>query len=204
MKRLLVIFLIFSIIFISGCTTEEKTNSFQNNQQSDGNIASLIIEPNELPGLDLGYYKFFAVSKSNVYTFENQSGVKEYEDVLPLGTRNVGQSSAWADKSGRIVQVGFQKYDSNSGLKEQITVYNETLRNNLFEEYDELLDVGNSNIGDSCEYFSQIYNNQPEISQTVLKFVYKNYIVGVMVVDEKAKSKNEAIRIAEIVESRLD
>lgn len=212
MKKLLIIcILIIGIVFISGCTSEDNINSetsidSQISQESDTKNPNLILKGSDVPGLKLGCYNFSAISESSYYIKNGKEYINEigYQDVLPLGTRKVGESSQWSGKSGQFVIVGIIHYDSNSGLKEEIIVYNETLRNNLFEEYGELLYVGNPNIGEYCEYFSQVYNNQPEISQTLLTFVHKNYFVRVMVVDEKVKSKNEAIRIAKIIESRLD
>jgi len=121
-------------------------------------------------------------------------------NLLPLGTRKVNEISVWGDKSGRTVTISITNYDSNSGLKEEIIVFNETMRNEFLLVYD---DCGNPKIGESC-YYIVIPDNQRDISTTSLKFFYKNNLVGVMVVDEKAKSKNEAIRIAKIIESRLD
>jgi len=70
MKRLLIIvILIVSIIFISGCTSDEQASSdistsSQSNQESDAQTSNLIIKSSDVPGLSLVDYGFFAVPKS--------------------------------------------------------------------------------------------------------------------------------------------
>ena len=116
MKKLLIIcILIVSIILISGCTSDEQANSEistsdQINQESDDYVPDLILKPNDVPKLTLSKYNFIAVSKSAIYDL-NSTGVSTYQDVLPLGMRNVGQGSEWEDQSGRRVRVGIEKFD---------------------------------------------------------------------------------------------
>ena len=211
MKKILIIcVLIISFVFISGCTIEDKTNSetfsdSQINQQSDTETPDLIIKPRDVPGLSLEYYTFTAVPKSSIFTKDshNFEEIEKYEDVLPLGTRNVGESSIWRDKSGRELWVGGSKFDSISGLKEEI----ETMQQNaeLAKDRESMNDVdifnfGDPNIGDTSFYTEA----GSDVIRTDLTFIYKNNYVSIMNLDEKAKSKNEAIRIAKIIKNRLD
>ena len=70
MKKLLIIcILIVSLVFISGCASDEQTSSeiitsSQNNQESDTQNPELIIKQSDVPGLSLNGYNFYAVPKS--------------------------------------------------------------------------------------------------------------------------------------------
>ena len=205
-KLVLTCILIISIIFIAGCIGEEKTNietstDSQSNLQSDCQNPDLMLKPNDLQGLVLGYYTFIAVPKSSTYTKDDSGGEKKYTDVLPLGTRNVGEGSTWMDESGRQLMVSIQKFDSISGLKEEI----EEMQQNMERQYStEEFDFGDPNVGEVSFYCEGWSNDQPDVGVTELRFIYGNNFVVVKVMDEKGKSKNEAIRIAKIIKSRLD
>lgn len=208
MKKLLTIFILMvSILFISGCTSEEKTNpeasiDSQINQQSDAETPDLMIKPRDVPGLTLMNYHFSAVPKSGIITFKNESGVKEYKDVLPLGNRNVGEVSVWGDESGRQLIFGLGKYDSNIGLEDFKVDFTYTTEG-AQKMKDFGCDFGDPNIGDFSNYESCPYSTS-DIKYTKLKFAYKNNLVSIFVIDENDKSLNEALRIAKIVEGRLD
>ena len=125
MKKLLIIcILIVSIVFITGCTSNEQANSeissdYQTIQKSD--TPDLIIKSSDVSGLSLVDYKFYSVSKSGFYDGESRGiNSKEYTDALPLGNRNVGGCSIWKDESGRGVAVDIHKYDSDSGFNKEI------------------------------------------------------------------------------------
>ena len=143
-KLLIICILIVSVIFLSGCTTDEQASSdistsSQSNQESDTQNLELIIKQSDVPGLTLSSSEFYAVSKSTPDIFKDfldKRGINEanetlkgmipmgaglllmdsekYTDVLPIGMRNVGQTSSWKDKSGRRVDVYFIKLDSPS------------------------------------------------------------------------------------------
>ena len=185
--------------------TETPTN-FQSNLQSDSQIPDLILKSNDLPGLVLEIYQVLAIPKSSIYNVD-YSGIVEHGVVLPLGTRNVGEVSMWRDKSGRYLKASVQKFDSSYGLKEEI----ETMQQNaelskcrIDEREDYFVDFGDPNIGDTSFYIESGSKNQPDVSLTELRFIYKNNYIILHVMDEKGKSKNEAIRIAKIIKSRLD
>lgn len=212
-KLLLTCILIASIIFITGCIGEEKTNtetstSDQINQESDNQVPDLILKPNDVPKLTLTDYSFKAVSKSATYDLNNTDG-SSYRDVLPLGMRNVGQGSEWEDESGRRVRVDISKFDSNldseafsEAWDKQVDEYTNYVDQHPQEAKESALIMGNPNIGDASFYMSLGYN--PDVEQNSLQFTHKNYVVGIEVVDEKDKSIKEAKRIAEIIKSRLD
>ena len=205
MKRLLIIcILIVCVIFISGCTDKEKTNletsiDSQNNQKSDTQNPDLIIKPSDVPELRLLSYQYFAYPKSEswveVITPHAVPG-KYYEDTLPIGYRYAGQFSKWGDDSGREVNFMLAKYDSNSGF---IDHFNEIQRvNNLKKEIQNFND-GDPKIGDNSYYFT----TKDIVEITELQFTHKNDHIFIGVTDE-ADTLNEAIRLAKIIESRLD
>ncbi|KAF5418261.1 MAG: hypothetical protein C5S45_09425 [Candidatus Methanocomedens sp.] len=208
MKKLLIIcILIVSVIFISGCTSDEQASSdistsSQSNQESDAQNPELIIKPSDVPGLTLEEYVLYAVQKNTIYVYGNESDRTRYTNTLRIGYRNVGEESRWYDQSGRFVKIELSKYDSNSGLMELIS--------NMKERYEEIKDpegvksdFGDPNIGDYSLYLSTIDLNT-DIQGTFIFFIYKNNYVNVMVSDEKDESFNEAIRISKLVKSRLD
>ena len=208
MKKLLIIcILIVSVIFISGCTSDEQASSdistsSQSNQESDTQNPELIIKPSDVPGLTLEEYVLYAVQKNTIYVYGNESDRTRYTNTLRIGYRNVGEESRWYDQSGRFVKIELSKYDSNSGLMELIS--------NMKERYEEIKDpegvksdFGDPNIGDYSFYLSTIDLNT-DIQGTFIFFIYKNNYVNVMVSDEKDESFNEAIRISKRVKSRLD
>ncbi|MCD4807185.1 MAG: hypothetical protein K8R13_06380 [Methanococcoides sp.] len=214
MKKLLIIcILIVSVIFISGCTSDEQASydfstGSQSNQESDSQNPELIVKQNDVPELTLEDYDFYAVPKNTVYTV-GQGGLKTYTDTLELGYRKVGEQSTWQDQSGRSVQVTLMKYDSNTGLmqfwetatrfdtmsKEELKSMEETSGSNI--------DFGHLNIGDNSYYISSIDINTG-IESTVIFIIHKNNFATVSVIDEKDKSYSKALRIAKLVKSRLD
>jgi len=207
MKKLLIIcILIVSIIFITGCTSNEQANSeissdYQTIQKSD--TPDLIIKSSDVSGLSLVDYKFYSVSKSGFYDGESRGiNSKEYTDALPLGNRNVGECSIWKDESGRGVAVDIHKYDSDSGFNKEIN----ELESNIKESNQldsESKAIGSLNIGDYC-YYKYVGASSPDVLHVELVLFHKNNRIYIEVNDEKEKSLDEATRIAEIVESRLD
>lgn len=241
MKYLIICILIVSVIFISGCTSEEITNSetsidSQNNQQSDTQNPELIIKQSDVPGLILNRYNFYAVPKSTPeiglddYNIDevNETNImlilmipvmglsnsQEYDNVLPIGTRNVGQSSTWKDESGREVKIVLTKFDSSKSF-----------HNYYAEAWDFIVDYANQNpqkfssgfitmddinnkvdlsIGDYCYYTSKQNQYNPDVQETSLIMLYENNYVLITVKDEVGESENNAIRIAKKIKNRLD
>ena len=215
-KISIICILIVSVIFISGCTSDEQASSdiltsSQSNQESATQSPELIIKQSDVPGLTLNQnYDLYAVQKNTVYVYGNESGRIKYTDTLRMGYRNVGENSRWGDHSGRGVNVELFKYDSNSGLMEIIfkikdsydTVSKEELK--VAEEEKGIKFVfGDPNIGDYSYYVSTTDINT-DIKATSITLIYKNNLVFMSVIGEKDKSFNEAIRIAKLVKSRLD
>jgi len=243
MKKLLIIcILMVSILFISGCTSDEQASSdistsSQSNQESDTQNPELIIKQSDVPGLTLAGYHYFAVPKSTPdYSIDylnidevNETNLlqifwlpvtgkmnsQNYNNVLPLGTRNIGQYSIWRDESGREVEVELIKFDSSNSFHKYYA-----------EAWDVLVDYANQNpqsfsdssmislddinnkvdlsIGDYSFYNSKQNQYNADIQETSLVMLIGNNYVTIMVKDEASESVNKAIRIAKKIESRLD
>lgn len=244
MKKLLIIcFLIIGIVLISGCTSEEKTNSETSidSQNSDIQNPELIIKQSDVPGLTLSSYKFYAVPKSTpdigVDYFHDFYGTdevneitwrsyltlpfyileesEEYDDVLPIGTRNVGQSSDWRGESRRRVNVALLKFDSSKPFHnyyaEAWDVFIDYAYQNPSQEYlgynwssiNKKVDLS---IGDYCYYISKQNKYNADVQETRLVMLYEDNFVIIVVSGETGDSENEndAIRIAKKIKSRLD
>ncbi|MCG7850736.1 MAG: hypothetical protein MIO93_16375 [ANME-2 cluster archaeon] len=115
-KLLLICILIISIIFISGCTSEEKTNSetSTNSQSSE----YLINPTNLINGYHSSNYKTYATSKMN--SFDGQINSPEggvgtmpenepYEGSIPTGKK-------------RII-TGFELENDDNGVRMNIVIY---------------------------------------------------------------------------------
>jgi hypothetical protein len=218
MKKLSFIFIIIlGIIFISGCIgglksiTEppSKTPTASSiNQKSDVKTSQLIPNPDDVPGYTLKYHYFYAIPQNSSYVRDSDSfNETRYENVLPVGYRNVGQASGWSNNNGSI-DVIISRYDSKSGIREFINAsyYNmgcPPMKNNTKEEDFNYSGCGSPEIGDYSLY---IYIDSYERSKSTLSsisFGYENYLVVVVAIDEKGKSENETIQFAKIIRSRL-
>ena len=208
MKKLLIIYiLIVSIIFISGCTSDE-TNSESSTSSQTNSQSDLILRSSDVPGFVIQEYSFMSYPKDLSYNFNDEKFLTGYTDVLPEGKRNVGQYMKWEDKTNGRLTVAIRKYDSNSGIEEylkgQELLKNNPMEKEEFEQWKILTEFeeGNLKIGDYSYYL--IIKNTYGYT-TKLNF-YNDYGVCQMIInlDNKDKSKNEAIRIAKLIESRLD
>ena len=145
MKKLLIIcILIVSIIFISGCTSDDKTNSetltdSQSNQQSDSKTPDLILKSSDVPRLNLASSYSISYPESSELLFSDtyvgsMGGYiffngrvdeneivddlyhRRYKDILMLGQRKIGEYSRWSDEIGRSASVHYVGYDSNNNF----------------------------------------------------------------------------------------
>ena len=142
--------------------------------------------------------------------------MQEYDNVLPLSARNIGQQSIWKDESGRGVSVRLMKFDSSDNFYKNYATFwdiavdfvnknppkpDDTFANNPIVGIYNKVDV---NIGDYCYYISSQDRDNPDIQETNLVLLYKNNRVDISVIDETDESINEAIRIAKKIKSRLN
>jgi len=140
-------------------------------------------------------------------------GIQMYDNVLPLGTRNVGQVSTWKEESGREVRVYLIKFDSSTSFVKSYAEAWGFLEDYAKKNPEKMSDDGpfgninnkvDLNIGDYSYYISQQDKHNLNIQITSLAFLYKNNYVTLQVKDETDDSVNEAIRIAKKIKSRLN
>jgi len=232
-KSLIICILIIGVIFISGCTNEEQTEtpiSSQNSRESATEPTGSILKSGDVIGFTFSYH-FYAVPKNTLFVCNNDNvkslggiggnlplnkfGAKGYTDTLPLGYRNVGEDYTWDDQSGKLVSVSVIKYDSDpdSLLIETFTNTKER-QEKQFAEFKELgelekqeeygdSDVSDPQIGD-ISYFVSLTDPETDIQLARIAFIHDTTHVSVMVADEKGISKETAIRISKIIEKRLN
>jgi hypothetical protein len=203
MKKLLFICVfIIGIVFIAGCiggekATDTKSTDAQTNQKTVAGATDFIIKQSDVPGLSLKQGCFVAYSKSSPFNFTSTM-VGDYNcygapagtaTTLPLGTRYVGQHSQWEDASGRSLRVILYEYDSTSDIFISYIIARGKKS-------------GSANVGDYSSYI--VGSRTPDIEGGSLEFLKKNHYVSISVTDEKGKVLNEMMRIAKIVDSRLD
>ncbi|GFO96361.1 hypothetical protein ig2599ANME_0549 [groundwater metagenome] len=219
MKKLVLIgILIAGIVFISGCTggeraTDSKTTiDSQTNPKSEvQQISELIIKQSDVPGLTLEDFSFLAVPKSSETSYDGNAKFvpfsyetvryQNYKDSLPIGTRKVGESSNYVDNAGRQIEVKYEKYDSTSNFSMVGNPYSPSVLKSS-KERGAIIDYGDPKIGDFSVWIEG--ERDPNVHVTSLVYTYKTYIVSLRVVDDKDKSRNEALRIAELIKDRLD
>ncbi len=184
------------------------------NQESDVKTSQLIPNPDEVLGFTLKHYEFFAIPQNS--SSDRYTETTSYKDVLPIGYRNIGQTSGWSNNEtieGSLatgsIDVMIIKYDSKSVIKEFIEQGNlstcEYKRNGSSEEPLKTPGCGSANIGDYSWYAAgDSYDKDPNISLAMLRFGYGNYLVQVTTIDGKGKSLNETIQFAKIIRSRLN
>lgn len=208
-KKPLILFVLLACLLISGCVGGEDESVSETDSES-GITPDVIIDSSDVPGLNLDNYYFYAVPESDIYTHNSSSG-STYKDALPSGTRNVGEKSYWMDESGQhAVAVEIERYDSDEGLEamfENGKEWMEILRkldpqdaNLPWAEYED----DTCNFGTNGYYQTKSSLDEPDISRTNILFMTSNNeLVTINVRDETGKDRDEAMRIAKIVEERL-
>lgn len=215
MKKLLIIcVLILSVIFISGCTSDEQASSEISTSSQTNDQSDLILKSSDVPGFVLQEYSLFAYPKDITYNFNDKKFLTKYTDLLPEGNKNVGQDMIWEDKTVGRITVSIVKYDSNSGIEDDLKSKENEMQDALnlqtadereqfltFFEYEE----GNLKIGDYSFYtLKKMPYGDKGIYYTTISFYKKNGVCQIeYILEDKDESKKEAIRIAKIIESRL-
>lgn len=219
-KLLLICIVIVGIVFVAGCIGGEKTSSetspdSQTNPKSDTQNPDLILTLSDFPsGYKLEYSAKHAVLKSsecnvingclNETLTTNNKLIIRYNDALPIGTRFVGSSVKFTHNSGRELHLNYLIFDSNNGLKELL----DKQRN---DEAGKILKLagafkvqkGQANIGDES-FYNILTVPTYDIEYIELVFIDGKKYVSIVSTDEKGKGLEEALRIAKIVESRLN
>jgi len=217
MKKILIIcILIVSIIFISGCTSEEKTNSetSTNSQTSD-----LLIKPSDLPkGYFSSEYTTYAISQGDSFEmlsdfFSVINSKNKYEGDIPSGKKRIATTFKLSNYDNIKMSVLIYEFDSNSGLKEYISGMESLIIEKQKEyettPYPDFYKIEPSSVGDySLQYFYGSYGEFDEkyygdVGNFI--FCYKNYIVQISTSpDEKETIQEETLKVAKAIKSRLD
>lgn len=198
-----IIMLIFGIIAISGCVTDEKTATVETLGQ--------LIRPSDLPEMTLISQNYMSVpngSEFNISAYQSKSiYVTTYYDSTPNGSRNIGENFLWRNESGKQIQVGYMRYDTADGFndffeKQERACLNRTPKASEVSAPPEKV-CHISEIGDHGIYLSQVSSDMPDITKTLMQFSRNNYFIAIVVDDENNKSVNETLSIAGIIDSRL-
>ena len=203
MKKLLIIcILIVSVIFISGCTSEEKTNSgTTNNLQSS---VYLINPTTLLEGYSSSQYTTYATSKMNTINgpFDRNLFIGEnYEGDIPDGKKRVrtifNLGNIDTEMKVNIFESDSDLYfeQSCSGLETYYTVIKSGWDESNFEQ---------KLIGD-CSSLITAENMQPNSGIALLRFGYKNYFVTIETRGQDREiCRTETMKLAEEILSQLD
>lgn len=228
-KLLLICILILSIIFISGCTSEEKTNS---ETSTNSHTSDLLIRPSDLPkGYYSSEYTTFAISQGNSFTIQNYGSGSDifnsenmYEGDIPSGKKRISTTFKLSNNENNIpMNVFIYEFDSNSGLQDFFSSM-ESEYKKVKEEKEKMWDPNVSNlsyeydletslVGDystQYTYFEQVDNEF--IASGSLFFCYKNYLVWILVQQpgegdgeaQKETIQKETLKVAKAIKSRLD
>ena len=227
-KLLLICILIVSIIFISGCTSEEKTNSetSTNLQTSD-----LIIKPSDLPkGYYSSEYTTYAITQGDSFIIQNFdfssifNSKNMYEGDIPSGKKRILTFFKLNNYDNDIpMVVNILEFDSNSGLQDYFSSLELDIKK-VKEEKEKMWDPNVSNLSYEYEieassvgdysfqytYFEQIDNDF--IAVGLFEFGYKNYLVKIIVQHQgegdgkkqKETIQKETLKVAEAIKSTLD
>jgi hypothetical protein len=200
MKKLLIIcILIVSIIFISGCTSEDKTKSETSTySQSSG---SLINPTNLLEGYYSSNYKTYATYNANSYIpFSSMTGgdISEYSGEVPTGMKRIRTNFILENEDSSIkIEADILEFDSNANVKEMIS------------QIGDQMDAGGASttrdlVGDySVQYSEQVSSN----SLSVIYFSADNILVRLTSGGEgisKEKIEIETLKVAKAIKGKID
>lgn len=191
-------------LVIGGCIVEKVIGE---------KVPDPLIVPEDFPNMTLEYNDFFSLQENDTLNISgylsgnaNIATHKETES-LPNGSRKVGQNMVWENETGKRIQVGYVKYDSNEGFKD---FFDKQLRScpqrkNNTNMLAESLEIGcdPAGIGEYGIYVSRVLKNDPEMKSVSLQYSRGNYIVKVIVNDKKDVSFEEAVEIAKRIDDRL-
>ena len=203
MKKLLIIsILIVSVIFISGCTSNEKTNSgTTNNLQSSGDLINPTIL---LEGYSSGGYATYATSKMNTNNgpFDRNSQIGEkYEGNIPDGKKRVRTFFVLGNIDTNM-KVNIFESDSDlyfeqscSGLELYYTGIKYGWDDSNFEK----------NIIGDCSSLITAENLEPNNGVALLRFGFKNYFITIETSgQDREMCRKETMKLAESILSQLD
>ena len=209
-KLLTICILIITVVFISGCTSDEKTNS--ETSTGDAQIPDVVIKSDVVDGIPFRYSFLYVVPQNNEIKFNGISFPESFnksDDVPPDGTKKVGENWEWDDGEGRISKVIYIKYDSTDNF---LTWTDGLLSDaKYWKMKGTTIDYGNPEIGDFSIWTESKeidYGKSEEIDKNIHAtesiFTYTTLWVRLSVIDDKDKSRDEALRIAQLIKDRLN
>lgn len=207
MKKLLIIsILIVSLVFISGCTGEEKANA-QTSTESPS--SEHVINPTTLlKGYQSNGYTTFATNEMNsvIYDFSRFGDLKggEYEGPLPSDQKRTGTYfTLFNGDNGVRMTIMIGESDSNSKFEDSFKDSLNDLRKGMGDHQ-----IETNLVGDYSFLFS---NNRGEAeSESVLTglfFAHENYIVSIYASGTNENIdmyRTEILKVAKKINSQLD
>ena len=215
MKKLLIIcILIVGIVLVSGCTSEEKTNS--ESQSND----PLINPTTLLKGYKSVEYKSYAMSEMVSFDAQldlNVYGMEQYEGEIPNGKKRVATIFTLRkdDDEYSTFFVIIRESDSNLKFKEMFDVkhqyFSEMYPSNIMPNV-----IETNIIGDYSTLISHYPEDNPEDYQmdrksssdeffgTQLYFTHKNYIITIQTKGpNKDECRTESMKLANAILDEL-
>lgn len=210
-KILLICILIVSMIFISGCISEEKTDTGTPTSSQisiDSQTSDLLIKPSDLPkGYYTSEYTTHAISKGESFEirpnfdyFESVNSDDKYEGDIPKGKKRVATSFRVTndDNSIQRIGVGILESDSSSRLKEFIEYYSSETKKVYGSKERYLIET--NLVGDNSYL---VLSESPDNANLV--FTFKNYLITI---DTQAYGKGPVrevtLKVAKAIERGLD
>jgi hypothetical protein len=203
-QKMVILILIIGIVLISGCTSEEKTNS---KSSIDSQSSEPLIKPSDLPkGYLISDYTTYAISKGDFVDINYSSLISnskifsayadsdnEYEGDIPEGKKRILTTfiAAKEDKSN-ITVIFIQELDSNSGLEE------------IFSTMESICTEGGVELKTNF-----VGDNSIMIQNSSLWFTSKNYLVYIYSGYSDASGNggmygDEIIEVAKAIEKGLN
>lgn len=208
-KILLICILIVSMIFISGCIGEEKTDTGTPTSSQisiDSQTSDLLIKPSDLPkGYYTSEYTTYAISngesfeiRPNFNYYDSINSDDKYEGDIPKGKKRVVTSFRVTndDNSIRRIDVIICESDSSSRLKELIEYYISESKKAYGSKERGLIET--NLVGDNS--FLVLSG-----SSANLIFTFKNYLITIQTqAYGKGPVREETLKVAKAIERGLD
>lgn len=209
MKKLLIIcILIVSLVFISGCTGEEKANAQTSTESSS---SEHVINPTTiLKGYQSSGYTTIATNEMNscIYDFSGSGDLNlgtygnAYEGPLPSGQKRTGTYFRFSNEDNGVsmtIQIGESDSDSKfeDSFNDKLNVHDGfSIKGNYYNLETNL--VGDYSFLGSSDWGDEVMN--------VLTFSHENYIVSIYSLGTEQSMdlrRTEMLKVAKKIKSQL-
>ena len=214
MKKLLIsCILIVSLVFISGCTGEEKANA-QTSTESPS--SEHVINPTTiLKGYQSSGYRTFATNEMNsviydfsyYYSLDLERHGKLYEGPLPSDQKCTGTYfTLFNEENGIQMMINIWESDSDSKFEDS---FNDSLNghgsNSVKENYDQI----ETNLVGDYSFLGSVSSDEDGDERTLngLTFAHENYIVSIYAFGTNENIdlyRIEILKVAKKINSQLD